>query len=567
MSEFIKKGNKYYRNNSDGTQTHVTPTQDGYFTWTQPDGKKVRSQKRYKISTTSQKKERKPSLWDSFKTALRNFGAYSATSEPGGSAIQTSEGTQINNDGSFTYNKPTEGSEQLRKIIGMIGLSGLAGYGGGAALSYIPAIVPEITIGQLPWWQTTIGSTAGSIVTGMTADKISKRITGKTIGGNVKSGVASFGPAGQMYANIIPEGVWDMINPFYSINPVSAVNKTAQIIHNATNYRPFLPYNPNRYYRIVGLEDAINGDAILDANVTGVIRSKATGKGISFTTPDGKVHSIGKMGFDYPMFSRGRVWKGSTNGAGEKYRVIRSKADTGPIKWEQSNVDFRHKGHAGIYRPSFYGHQNIAPVEYFEYWEPAKFFGWNRREFTPFQQSKNLGRIEYNPQTFTSQVKGLGSEIGMGDEALVLANDDRIVYKVLENPGALPGKGITEWTPENIKSFYNDYIASRNKHLMFEPITFEGLVQDSRGMYLPVISQKRLIPSANGAVTEQDGQALLKSIDDMFINNGYNVKATPYGTPGYIKEGEYVYDVHPWNVGTDGNGNLKVFDMLTGYPN
>lgn len=53
----------------------------------------------------------------------------------------------------------------------------------------------------------------------------------------------------------------------------------------------------------------------------------------------------------------------------------------------------------------------------------------------------------------------------------------------------------------------------------------------------------------------------------MFISNGYNVKATPYGTPGYIKEGEYVYDVHPWNVGTDENGNLRVFDMLTGYPN
>lgn len=237
MSEFIKKGNKYYRNNSDGTQTQVTPTQDGYFTWTQPDGKKVRSQKRYKISTTSQKKERKPSLWDSFKTGLRNFGAYSAISEPSGSAIQTSEGTQINNDGSFTYNKPTEGSEQLRKINGMIGLSGLAGYGGGAALSYTPAIVPEITIGQLPWWQTTIGSTAGSIATGMTADKISKRITGKTIGGNVKSGVASFGPAGQMYTDIIPEGVWDMINPFYGVNPESIVKgfSTRPLSHTRYN--------------------------------------------------------------------------------------------------------------------------------------------------------------------------------------------------------------------------------------------------------------------------------------------------------------------------------------------
>lgn len=49
MSEFIKKGSKYYRNNSDNTQTEVTPTKEGYFTWIQPDGTKVRSKKRYKI--------------------------------------------------------------------------------------------------------------------------------------------------------------------------------------------------------------------------------------------------------------------------------------------------------------------------------------------------------------------------------------------------------------------------------------------------------------------------------------------------------------------------------------
>ena len=211
--EFIKKGNKYYRNNSDGTQTEVTPTQEGYFTWTQPDGKKVRSQKRYKISTTSQQKE-KSSLWDSFKTGLINFGVYSATSEPGGSAIQTSEGTQINNDGSFTYNKPTEGSEQLRKINGVIGLSGLAGYGGGAALSYTPAIVPEITIGQLPWQQTAVGTAAGSMATGMAADEASIAATGKNISDHFRSAISQLGTPGKMYADIIPEPIWDFTNPF-----------------------------------------------------------------------------------------------------------------------------------------------------------------------------------------------------------------------------------------------------------------------------------------------------------------------------------------------------------------
>lgn len=55
MSEFVKKGNKYFRNNSDGTQTQVTPTEDGHFTWVQPDGQKVRSQKRYKITPSTSK--------------------------------------------------------------------------------------------------------------------------------------------------------------------------------------------------------------------------------------------------------------------------------------------------------------------------------------------------------------------------------------------------------------------------------------------------------------------------------------------------------------------------------
>ena len=48
MSEFIKKNNDWFRNNSDGTQTKVQ-FKDGYFYWNQSDGKKVRSKKKYNI--------------------------------------------------------------------------------------------------------------------------------------------------------------------------------------------------------------------------------------------------------------------------------------------------------------------------------------------------------------------------------------------------------------------------------------------------------------------------------------------------------------------------------------
>lgn len=48
MSEFIKKNNNWFRNNSDSTQTKVQ-FKDGYFYWTQSDGKKVKSKKKYNI--------------------------------------------------------------------------------------------------------------------------------------------------------------------------------------------------------------------------------------------------------------------------------------------------------------------------------------------------------------------------------------------------------------------------------------------------------------------------------------------------------------------------------------
>lgn len=70
MSKFIKKGNKYYRINEDGSQIEVTPTKEGYFTWTDSKGRKVRSQKRYKI--TPSKKDINYSFLDKLKLALVN---------------------------------------------------------------------------------------------------------------------------------------------------------------------------------------------------------------------------------------------------------------------------------------------------------------------------------------------------------------------------------------------------------------------------------------------------------------------------------------------------------------
>jgi hypothetical protein len=120
---------------------------------------------------------------------------------------------------------------------------------------------------------------------------------------------------------------------------------------------------------------------------------------MTFIDSEGNAHSFGKS-FDYPMFSKGFPWRGSTNGADSKgFRVIRSKADTGPIKWEESNIDFRHKGHKGIFRPRYNGDLQASPTEYFEYWEPAKWFGWNRKNFTKVNNSVN-NSVNYGLENF-----------------------------------------------------------------------------------------------------------------------------------------------------------------------
>ena len=345
------------------------------------------------------------------------------------------------------------------------------------------------------------------------------------------------------------------------------LNRVRQLAgQGLNNWRPFLPYNPNRYYRIVGSAKNPNGDAILDANNTGVIRSRATGEGVKFTTPDGKVHSIGKMGFDYPMFSKGSIWKGSTNGAGRDYRVIRSKADTGPIKWEQSNVDFRHKGHSGIYRPSLYGQQNIAPVEYFEYWEPAR-FGWRRRDFTPFNNPKNLGSFSDYPESAPGLGRYLGDG-GSGEEAVVFDSGDGRVMKVLTNPEfeSTPVRSLNfTFGQQQAQQLQSSYITPRNQHQMFEPLTFEGVVSDSKGLKYPVVSQRRLqtVANSSGAPAENPTE-VLQELEQNLLGQGYIPKPSPSGNKGYMNQYGHIYDLHEYNLGRDNYGQLKIFDMLLG---
>jgi hypothetical protein len=166
---------------------------------------------------------------------------------------------------------------------------------------------------------------------------------------------------------------------------VKPVYDTANAIKNvANNWRPWVPRDATRYYRIVGA----SGDAVEDAVASGVIRGPGAVPGrraaVEAATKDPNTITLLSKQHDYPMFAKGKPWTGSTSrsriDANKKPIIIRSKKDTGPIVWEESNKDFRHKGHKGIFRPNYYGDVNASPIKYFEYWEPKR-FGYMKREF------------------------------------------------------------------------------------------------------------------------------------------------------------------------------------------
>lgn len=156
-----------------------------------------------------------------------------------------------------------------------------------------------------------------------------------------------------------------------------------------TGYKLTLPKDTDRYYRIVGKSSDKSKDAIADAIESGVIRTKRKDKTI--TLANGKTVQLGKQ-FDYPMFSKGQPWKGSNAAGTKNVNYIVSKKGNSPIKWEESNIDFNHKNHAGIFRPNYNGNLNSTPAEYFEYYKSLPFnLGYIKGNFKYGGNKKPLG--------------------------------------------------------------------------------------------------------------------------------------------------------------------------------
>lgn len=177
--------------------------------------------------------------------------------EPSNVAVRTASGFERDNKGNWTQDPYTPGATQLRDNLGVLSAAAYTPLAFGAVSAPV-ALTPQTVmggVGQLPWWQTVIGTAAGSMATGIAADEVSKVTTGKTIGGNIREGVLSITPESyKPLLSAIPEGVWDLANPLYLVNPSKITNIGKQIqkipesIHKSINVIDYHHPSRRNYY-------------------------------------------------------------------------------------------------------------------------------------------------------------------------------------------------------------------------------------------------------------------------------------------------------------------------------
>lgn len=212
--KFIKKDGKYYRINSDNTQTEVQ-LKDGYFHWTQPDKVKVR----VKLDNNLTDMDKSESLLNKIGRMFTNatIGAANADSP----AVMTASGWSRNKDGSWSYTTDSEGAQELRRNLAV--LSGTAYIP--TAMATAPLIAPGTT------GDAVIGNAAGSMAIGTALEEGQRAITGQSAGDIISSRLQQAG---------VPSILADAARPEYYINPTGAAKATwnagSKAVQKGTQY-------------------------------------------------------------------------------------------------------------------------------------------------------------------------------------------------------------------------------------------------------------------------------------------------------------------------------------------
>lgn len=184
--------------------------------------------------------------------------------------------------------------------------------------------------------------------------------------------------------------------------------------------------------------------------------------------------------------------------------------------------------------------------------------------FTPSEFSESF----YTADGLVTKAKApqLGVYLGDGSEATVFENGDR-VYKIIRNPS--PETGLTfPFTHDMTDLFIERFINTRNKHSIFEPLTFEGTIVDTNGNLFPVVSQKKVTPLASTVdrelVTDTfDSYRFADQIRDFMLKNGYTER-TYYGLSNWTNQYGSIGDISASNIGLNEDNKLRVIDGLFG---
>lgn len=237
MAEFIIKNGKYYRNNSDGTTTQVQYGKDGHFYWTQSDGQKVRSAKKYTLPKKAQPKlKQEESFWSKVGRVFTDLMMTSAMAD--NPAVQTASGYKRDNNGKWHHNPDSKEARDLSKILFLEGVGGLTAYGGAAAL---PFLAPGTVGGNI------IGTISGGTALGMSLDMVQKAVFGTSLGDKISQSLQNLG---------IPEPIADLGRVEFWASPTGKYttalwNKGAKLA--SSFFDRFTPYGfnwGNHFYKV-----------------------------------------------------------------------------------------------------------------------------------------------------------------------------------------------------------------------------------------------------------------------------------------------------------------------------
>lgn len=298
----------------------------------------------------------------------------------------------MDDNGDWKQDSERPGAKQLRPVLATIGATGAA----------------IMTPGGVP-----------SMLVGMGAEAGERALFGKSLGDVTSNFVKEHNPfpsGKDHYLGTFGNMLWDasseMVRPEYGLYEVGK-----SLYQFRKNTRLRIPISPDNYYRVVtNLQEDFADKAILDANISGVVRANPRG------TLAGNVreHYIG------PYFSKGSPFKPALD---KNSKVIVAEPNS-QLQWleiEPHEFLLRQSRGTGQFTPLYKGVPNQSPTSFFHYYErgnnPISRFFWFRKDFNPkvispskdiFNYGKNSGNVVHMDHGDNTGFNGNGAYIKDG---------------------------------------------------------------------------------------------------------------------------------------------------------